>query len=191
MNNNSNSNEYDENKENFYLIMELYDDNLYYLLNKKKEFNDEEIFNIINLLNISFKVLKDKEINQVIHVNIKLQNIFVKYIIEQKTKFKIKLFESNSKISYFLNEKMKIIDYLDYYKFEVNNEEKENKHFWILMIMLLINLDGFTFNKNNNNKNLDELISKLPEPFAKDKSFFKQYFGNLELDININNILDK
>ena len=73
--------EYFNNKDNFVIIMELCDENLLQLLNKRlknenKGFNSEEIYEIMNQLNNTFKIMKEKNI---IHRDLKLENILIKY----------------------------------------------------------------------------------------------------------------
>ena len=83
-NNNNNSvkcYEYFNNKDNFVIIMELCDKNLSEVLkqrvkNEKKGFNIEEIYEIMNQLNNTFKIMKE---NNIIHRDLKLENILIKY----------------------------------------------------------------------------------------------------------------
>ena len=63
--------EYFNNKDNFVIIMELCDENLSELLNKRidekgKGFNPEEIYEIMKELNNTFKIMKE---NNIIHRN--------------------------------------------------------------------------------------------------------------------------
>ena len=69
-----------ENK--FILIMELCNTSLQKILDEKKEgFTCEEIFNIMSQLNNTFKIMNE---NKIIHRDIKLDNIVVKYNDENK-----------------------------------------------------------------------------------------------------------
>ena len=64
-------------KNKFAIVMELCDDNLQNILDKKKEgFTCGEIYNIMNQLNKTFKIMNK---NKIIHRDIKLENIVVKY----------------------------------------------------------------------------------------------------------------
>ena len=82
-NNNNNSvkcYEYFYNDDNFAIIMELCDKNLFQLLMEKKKkdnryFNSEEILEIMKQLNNTFKIMKEKKI---IHRDLKLENILIK-----------------------------------------------------------------------------------------------------------------
>ena len=65
-----------ETKNKFIIVMELCDENLQNLLDKKKEgFKCEEIFEIMSQLNNTFKIMKQYNI---VHRDIKLDNILVK-----------------------------------------------------------------------------------------------------------------
>ena len=95
-NNNNNSvkcYEYFKNKDNFVIIMELCDKNLSQLLQKRiinenKGYNFEEIYAIISQLNNTFKIMKE---NNIIHRDLKLENILIKYDDKEHIKYTIKL----------------------------------------------------------------------------------------------------
>ena len=58
--------------------MELCDNNLQNILNKKKEaFNVDEVYDIMSQLNNTFKIMSESNI---VHRDLKLENILVKYI---------------------------------------------------------------------------------------------------------------
>ena len=79
---------FDTEKE-FIIVMELCDKNLLdILIEKEKGFNAEEIKNILLQLNNAFKLMKK---NKIIHRDIKTNNILVKYLNEEKTKYKVLL----------------------------------------------------------------------------------------------------
>ena len=85
--------EYFNNKDNFIIIMELCNLNLFQLLNNrlldtKKGFNSEEIYQIMKELNNKFKIMKEENI---IHRDLKLENILIKYVDKENKKYKIKL----------------------------------------------------------------------------------------------------
>ena len=85
--------EYFNNEDNFVIIMELCDNNLLRLLNKRikekgKGFNIEEIYNIMKQLNNTLKKMKQ---NNIMHRDLKLDNILIKYIDKEKEKYIIKL----------------------------------------------------------------------------------------------------
>ena len=93
-NNNTNNNsikyyDYYNTNENLAIVMELCDTNLQLLLNKRKEgFVLEEIHDILNQLNNTFRIMKD---NKIIHRDLKLANILVKYEDNENKKFVVKL----------------------------------------------------------------------------------------------------
>ena len=69
--------------------MELCDDNLINLLNTKNTgFNKDEIYDILNQLNNTFKIMWK---NNIIHRDLKLENILIKYENKEKSKFIVKL----------------------------------------------------------------------------------------------------
>ena len=79
---------YDGEKE-FTIIMELCDETLFHLLCRRpKGFSSEEIKEILVQLNNVFKRMKQYGIS---HRDIKLNNILVKYLNPEKTKFKVLL----------------------------------------------------------------------------------------------------
>ena len=73
----------------FIIIMELCDENLMDVLSDKEEgFNAKEIKNILLQLNNAFRLMKA---NKIIHRDIKTNNILVKYLNKEKTKYKVLL----------------------------------------------------------------------------------------------------
>ena len=71
------------------IVMELCDDNLHNLLIKKPTgFNCNDVLDIIKQLNNTFKIMSEKLI---VHRDLKLENILIKYIDKKKSKFIVKL----------------------------------------------------------------------------------------------------
>ncbi len=76
-------------KDEFIIVMELCDNNLSKILKEKKSgFKPEEIYEIMKQLNETFRIMVK---NNIVHRDIKLENILVKYENEEKNKFKVKL----------------------------------------------------------------------------------------------------
>ena len=73
-----------EDNENYIFFMELCDESLNKLLAKKKKFTPSEILYIMEGLNQVFKYMVN---NNIIHRDIKPDNILIKYIDDSKTKF--------------------------------------------------------------------------------------------------------
>ena len=80
--------EYYEEKDYYTIAMELCDTTLYDYLLPKKNFSIEEIYDIFSNLNRAFKIMNK---NKIVHRDIKLENILIKYINTEKTKFIPKL----------------------------------------------------------------------------------------------------
>ena len=81
--------EYYDNDDEFVIVMELCDENLFDLIQKtQKTFNLDEIFNMLSQLNNTFKIMHE---NNIAHRDLKLQNILIKYENKEKKKFTYKL----------------------------------------------------------------------------------------------------
>ena len=81
-------NYFDSEKE-FVIVMELCDNTLFKELAKTKNgFNSEKIKEILVQLNNVFRKMNE---NKIVHRDIKLHNILVKYLNKEKTKFKVLL----------------------------------------------------------------------------------------------------
>ena len=82
----------------FAIVMELCDDNLFsFFTRNKNPFTPKEIFDILIQLNKSFKIMNE---NNIVHRDINLNNILIKYINKEKTKFicKLKLTNDSGKL---------------------------------------------------------------------------------------------
>ena len=78
-----------EDRNNYFIIMELCDNSLKNHLDIRKEpFSPQEIYEIFSGLNKTFKIMRE---NKYSHRDIKLENILIKFIDERKTKFIPKL----------------------------------------------------------------------------------------------------
>ena len=81
--------DYYDTENEFIIVMELCDKNLMDVLSEKEHgFNVEEIKSILLQLNNAFKIMKE---NKILHRDIKTNNILVKYLNKEKTKYKVLL----------------------------------------------------------------------------------------------------
>ena len=93
-NNNTNDNsvkcyKYFNTEKEFVIIMELCDDNLLKVLIKnKKSLTIQELYKIMIQLNKTFKIMKE---NSIIHRDLKIENILVKYEDKERKKYIVKL----------------------------------------------------------------------------------------------------
>ena len=92
MKNNNNSVHFHEfyyTEKEYAIVMELCDGNLQNILNKRNSgFNKNEVLDIIKQLNNTFKIMSE---NRIIHRDLKLENILIKYDDKNKSKFTVKL----------------------------------------------------------------------------------------------------
>ena len=187
-----------ENKDEIAIIMELCDDNLLNILSKSNEaMKPEQIFSILNQLNNIFEIMVEKSI---VHRNLKLENILIKYENKEKTKYipKLKFTNescllkdlSNSKIS-LTNIKMIAPEILE----KQNYDEKSD--LWSLgVIIYLLSFKEYPYNEDNKkgllqkikesgknslkktgNQKLDDLIEKLLVVDPKKRITWGQYFS--------------
>jgi len=191
--------EYFHNKDEFAIVMELCDDNLLSPFAKRNApFNPEEIYDILNQLNNSFKIMSQ---NQLVHRDLNLENILVKYENEEKTKFIVKLKLTND--SGLLKDLPKIPrtgklhGNLNFMAPEILNRKEydEKCDLWSLGVLIYVlyfkehpfdgeneeeinvNIDNNILNlKKTGNKNLDELIQKLLVKDPKKRLSWEQYF---------------
>jgi len=188
---------YDTNKE-LVIVMELCDDSLQSILNKRiNGFNNEEIYDIITQLNNTFKIMNK---NHIVHRDLKLDNILIKYTDDTKTKFIVKLSD------YGLSKQLVSLS-----KFcnthagtpltmapEIINDEEYNEKcdLWSLGVIIYqmffkqypyssntemgllkqINNFGQTILKKTNDKKLDYLINKLLIKEPKLRISWDEYF---------------
>ena len=79
--------EYFNTEKDFCIVMDLCDINLFQILSNKKSnegFSEDEIYKILNQLNNTFKIMNE---NKLVHRDLKLQNILLKYKDKEKTKY--------------------------------------------------------------------------------------------------------
>ena len=96
------------------IVMELCDDNLMnFLIERKTSFNSNEIYGILSQLNNTFQLLVKKKL---VHRDLKLENILVKYENKEKTKYILKLsdYEVTKKLRTFTEKCTKRVGTLKY-----------------------------------------------------------------------------
>jgi len=192
---------YDGN--NFVIIMELCDSNLSKLLLEKKNkntkgFSNEEIYEIMTQLNNAFLIMKN---NKIIHRDLKLDNILIKY--EKNNKYIVKLADYGSSkrldslSKNFCNTN---IGTLIYMPLEILKEEKYNYKcdLWSIGVIIYIlkfgkspfngqtenalikNINNFNNNKirETGNEDLDDLLKKLLEKDYEKRLNWDEYFNH-------------
>ena len=186
----------------FVIVMELCDGNLTNLFKKKKKnecFNIEEIYNILTQLNNSFKLMNE---NKIIHRDLKLENILIKYIDIENTKYIVKLTDYG--ISRQLLDATHLSTKIGTPKFmapeilEENNNYNEECDLWSLGVIIyilsfkkypydcqanqgilnLIKNNEQKFFKEAENKELNDLIHKLLIKDPIKRMNWNQYFNH-------------
>ena len=189
---------YDEN--NFVIIMELCDSNLLQLLLKKNKegFSVKEIYEILKQLNNAFKKMEE---NKIIHRDLKLENILIKY--EDDNKYIVKLADYGG--SKRLDSLSKNYCYSNFGTFiymapEILKGKRYNYQcdFWSLGVIiyrlkfvkslfrgqteyaLINNIDDFDNNiiKKTGNEDLDDLMKKLLEKNYIKRLTWDEYFNH-------------
>ena len=200
--------EYFNNEDNFVIIMELCDDNLSKLLTKRmknsgKGLNSEEILEIMKQLNKAFKAMKE---NNIIHRDLKLENILIKYLDEENKKFIVKLsdYRCSKRLSSLSKNYLNTINgTLSYMAPEILKEEEHKKYnykcdLWSIGVIIYTLYFGiFPYNgetefeimnkienlgkrilKKTDNEDLDDLIINLLEKDPSKRFTWEQYFNH-------------
>ena len=206
--------EYFNNEDNFTIIMELCDTNLSQVLTDrilkyKKGFNSEEILEILNQLNNAFKVMKE---NKIIHRDLKLENILIKYKDKGHKKYIIKLsdYVSSKRLSSLTKNYLNSVNgTLLYMAPEILKGEEYNYKcdLWSIGIIIYKLYFGkfpyFGANENaiinkieelgnkklkeTDNKELDNLINNLLEKDSTKRLTWDQYFNHPFFEIKSRN----
>ena len=191
--------EYFDNNKNFVIVMELCDANLSQILitnfeKYEKGFSVKEIYEIMTQLNNALKIMKN---NNIIHRDLKLENILVKFIDELNSLSSINILHSFvGTIIYMAPELLKkeeynykcdlwslgIIIYKLYFgksPFSGLTEEALRK-----------NIDNFKSKnlKKIGNEDLDDLIKKLLEKEKEKRLGWDKYFNHPFFRIKYKNI---
>ena len=198
--------EYFDNNKNFVIIMELCDVNLsQYLMNNLEKFgrgfSAEEIYEIMTQLNNALKIMKN---NNIIHRDLKLENILVKFIDKEHKKYQVKL--TNYGCSVSLNSLLSVnvlnsyVGTIIYMAPELINKEEYNYKcdLWSLGIIiyklyfgktpfsgiteeaLIRNITNFRTNdlKKIGNEELDDLLKNLLEKEKGKRLNCDKYFNH-------------
>jgi serine/threonine-protein kinase ULK/ATG1 len=206
-NNNNNSvkcYEYFNNKDNFVIIMELCDQNLSKLLNQrfineKEGFNIEEIYEIMNQLNNTFKIMRE---NNIIHRDLKLENILIKYNDKEHKKYTIKLSDYGcskrlKSLSMNCNTYLGTLVYMapEILKREEYNSKCDLWSIGIIIYRLIYGKSPYSGENENaliknidkygnkiikvENKELEDLIKKLLEKESSKRIDWDKYFNHI------------
>ena len=195
--------EYFDNKEEFAIVMELCDENMKAFLSKKKNNLDaNQIYNIMNDLNNTFKIISQ---NKIIYRDLKLESILIKYNNKEKTNYTVKL-----KLNSSSNEMTKLTKLISSFtkKFQCNclnapeilkeKEYNEECDLWSLGIIIYvlffrdypykganeivilekIKKIGQKNLKKTENAEVDDLISKLLVEDPTKRMTWKEYFNH-------------
>ena len=177
--------------------MELCDACLQSLLNERKNgFNKEEILEVLNQLNNTFKIMKD---NKIVHRDIKLDHFLIKYAGNNKV-FKLTDYGISKQLSSVTKCYTHAIGTPLTMAPEVLNEEDYNYKcdLWSLGVIIYqlffkeypykgesaisllkrINNDGHKFLKKSNDSKLDNLIRNLLVKDPDKRYTWEQYFND-------------
>ena len=201
--------EYFHNKNEFVIVMELCDESLNDFLIRKKQFNSTEIYKILTQINRSFKRMNQLKI---VHRDLNLKNILVKYENKEKTKFIVKLADYGiSKAMIDISKLHTKKGTLRYMAPEVmNGEYKEKCDLWSLGIIIYLlyfneypydgdqpvalynQIQGFDLNSiKTDNDDLDDLIRGLLNSSEDDRLNWNQYYNHKFFKNNENPIIEE
>ncbi len=187
--------DYFNNKDEFIIIMELCDGNLLnVILQNKETLSIEKIRDILTQLNNSLKIMAD---NEIVHRDLKLENILIKKD-NGKDIFKLKLTSDSCLIKDLSSEQINGNQL--YISPEILKKEKYNEKcdLWSLgIIIYALSVKDYPYRgknrkdildkiKNNgqknfkktNDSNLDDLIKKLLVEDPKKRISWKEYFNH-------------
>lgn len=182
--------EYCINESELIIVMELIDENLGQFLAKRAQgLNPEEILEILTHLNNTFKIMAN---NLIVHRNLNLDNIFIKYQNIGNNEYTIKL--GNYEVSTKLKSLSEIMDLFvgtrQYMAPEISKNKYDRKcDLWNLGVIIYfclfkefptrVEVQDVTFKeplKASGNALLDDLIRKLLVKDPKNRITWEQYF---------------
>ena len=188
-----------ETDNKFVIIMELCDGNLIDFVKLKKDLNINDIYGLLCQLNNTFKIMYQ---NKIVHRNLKLQNILVKFENEEKTKytFKISGYGISKKFLEISKGFSTKVGTLNFMAPEVLDGEKYNNEcdLWSLGVIIYIlyfknypymgmneiaiknqikNLGKKAF-KISGDKDFDDLIRGLLSSIPNERLTWEQYFNH-------------
>ena len=200
--------EYFHNKNEFVIVMELYDESLNDFLIRKKHFNSNEIYYILTQINKSFKRMNKLKI---VHRDLNLKNILVKYENIEKTKYILKLADYGiSKAMVDISKLHTQKGTLRYMAPEVmNGEYKEKCDLWSLgIIIYLLYFNDYPYSGDQpmalynqiqesdikvqtDNDDLNDLIKNLLNPDEEKRLNWNQYYNHRFFINNANQIIEE
>ena len=186
------------NEKKYVIMMELCDDNLKNILEKKKSgFNVEEIYEILEQLNNTFKIMVK---NKIMNIGLNLENILIKYLNEEKTEYIIKLSDYGLRKnlnSFYINNENLNKEYITAPEVLMKKNYNDKCDLWSLGIIIYqLFFKNFSFNNNSKyklindiksgkkvsikicNELLNELISKLLKIESKERISWEEYFNH-------------
>jgi len=200
--NNENSIKYYQHFETdneFVIVMELCDENLIDFIQFKKDFNINDIYELLCQINNTFKIMKE---NKIAHRDLKLENILVKFENKEKTKYTFKISDYGiSKEFLRLSSRFSTkVGTVNFMAPEVLNEERYNYEcdLWSLGVIIYllyfknypypamnemalinqINNLGRRILKSSGNINFDDLIRSLLTSDPNERLTWEQYFNH-------------
>ena len=195
--------EYFNNKDEIAIVMELCDDNLLNILvNKELNFDSKTIYEILNQLNNSFRIINEIKL---IQRNLNLENIMIKFENKEKSKYTIKL-KINKDSEYLTNiannHKISLNKNLNFIAPEILRNEQYNEKcdLWSLGIIIYVlyfkeyPYTGASENevlksiersilKNASDYNLNNLIMGLLSVDQEKRFNWEEYFSDSFFDV--------
>ena len=174
--------EYFDNKNEFVIVMEKCDNSLLKYLDKIKE---EEKHRIINQLNKTIKIMVE---NKLIYIDLRLENILIKYTNEEKTQYiiKLKLTDDIGLVKQFRNlfnsvEESNTINCIDAPEILKEKEYTHKSDLWSLgVIIYVLYFNDYPYRGNSEEELLND-IKKGQRNLKKS--------GNIDLDNLIRGLL--